>query len=54
VEEEGRTKDECGDERVQGDGTDKVAAEVLAVAVLFAAELEVRGYGALLTAATAG
>jgi outer membrane protein OmpA-like peptidoglycan-associated protein len=44
-----RAKDERGNEAVQQQRTRKVAAKIVAVGVVVAAELEVSGYGTLLT-----
>ena len=53
VKEERPANDERSDQTVQDERTGEVDAKLIAVAV-FAAELEVSGYGTLLTSATAG
>ena len=47
AEDKGGADDDRSDEAVQQKGTRKVDAELVAVAVIFVAELEVRGYGTL-------
>jgi hypothetical protein len=48
AEQNSRADDECSDQAVQQKGTREVDAELVAVAVVFAAELEVRSYGILI------
>jgi hypothetical protein len=47
AEQKRRADDDCSDEAVQQKRTREVDAELVAVAVVFVAELEVRSYGAL-------